>query len=75
MVGASCNEHPPEVFFPRSGAGVAAAKKICAGCPVQPACLAFALDTQVGHGVWAGASERERRRILQARKLAARAGD
>lgn len=51
------------------------AKKICSGCPVQPACLAYALDAKVGHGVWGGTSERERRRILRAHKRAARGED
>jgi WhiB family redox-sensing transcriptional regulator len=28
--------------------------RTCAGCPVREQCLAYALDTQIGHGVWAG---------------------
>jgi hypothetical protein len=45
---AGCREVPPEVFFPVAVAGpaferqVAAAKAVCAGCPVRSECLAAA---------------------------------
>ena len=37
-------------------------------CPVQAACLDYAIDNHVDHGVWGGKSERERRRIARARR-------
>ena len=40
-----------------------AAKAICAACPVQPACLDWALDTGQPTGVWGGMSERQRRAL------------
>jgi WhiB family redox-sensing transcriptional regulator len=69
MASGSCRHHPPEVFFPSDGVGVEVAKRICAECPVQEQCLAYALHNRIDHGVWGGTSERQRRRILRARKL------
>ena len=73
MALGNCNNHPPSVFFPSDGVGVEAAKKICASCPVKDTCLDHALDMRIDHGVWGGASERQRRRILKSRRVAARA--
>jgi WhiB family redox-sensing transcriptional regulator len=39
---------------------------------VAASCLEYALRNRIDHGVWGGASERERRRILRARRQAAR---
>jgi WhiB family transcriptional regulator, redox-sensing transcriptional regulator len=55
----------PALFFPHDGVGVRLAQQICAICPVKRACLAYALDNRLNHGVWGGPSERERRRILR----------
>lgn len=68
MAEGNCNNYPPAVFFPSDGVGVEVAKKICDTCPVQAACLEYALDARIDHGVWGGASERQRRRILKARR-------
>ena len=38
------------------------------GCPVRIECLEYALLHRIEHGVWGGASERERRRILRRRR-------
>jgi WhiB family redox-sensing transcriptional regulator len=53
--------------------GVDVARRICAECPVQAPCLEYALVERIDHGVWGGASERERRRILRQRRLDAAA--
>ena len=39
----------------------AAAKKICAGCPVRRECLDYALRVREPMGIWGGLSEPERR--------------
>jgi WhiB family redox-sensing transcriptional regulator len=71
MARGSCAHEPPALFFPSDGAGVDVARRICASCPVQHECLEYALRNRIDHGVWGGCSERERRRILKRRRLAA----
>jgi len=68
MADGSCNNHPPAVFFPTDGVGVEVAKKICTACPAKEQCLDYALDNRINHGVWGATSERQRRRILKARR-------
>lgn len=69
MVDAACRDMDPAVFFPEDGGGVESAQLICARCPVSRQCLDYALEHRVAHGVWGGASERSRARILRARRL------
>lgn len=69
MARGKCKEMDPAIFFPSDGLGVQAAQRICAECPVKGPCLEYALAHRVDHGVWGGASERERRRILRQRRL------
>jgi WhiB family redox-sensing transcriptional regulator len=71
MARGRCVNVPPSRFFPSDGAGVELARKICAECPVQEPCLEHALVHRIDHGVWGGCSERERRRILKARRSGA----
>jgi len=66
-----CREIPPATFFPSDGVGVEVARGICATCPVKTQCLEYALENRIDHGVWGGCSERERRRILKRRRVAA----
>lgn len=61
----------PELFFPAAGAGEGAeAKAVCARCPVAEQCLDFALMGNERYGIWGGTSERDRRRLRAARRLA-----
>jgi WhiB family transcriptional regulator, redox-sensing transcriptional regulator len=69
MARGLCQYEPPSTFFPSDGVGVEHAKKICAECPVKEPCLEYALEQRIDHGVWGGTSERQRRRILKARKV------
>jgi WhiB family transcriptional regulator, redox-sensing transcriptional regulator len=70
MARAACREVDPEVFFPSDGAGVKVAKQVCARCDAAVECLEYALEQRLEHGVWGGASERERRRMRSARRRA-----
>ncbi len=72
MQDGNCRHHRPEVFFPSDGVGVITAQRICASCPVRETCLEYALENRIDHGVWGGASERERRRLLKRRRTTAR---
>ena len=71
MLSGKCRELEPNEFFPSDGTGVTKARSICADCPVKAPCLEYALRNRIDHGVWGGASERERRRILKRRKTEA----
>jgi WhiB family redox-sensing transcriptional regulator len=70
MATGNCRFEPPGKFFPSDGVGVEVAKRICEDCPVKEPCLEYALANRIDHGVWGGTSERQRRRILKARRLA-----
>ncbi len=72
MQKGKCRELAPETFFPSDGVGVEIARRICADCPVKEPCLEYALHNRIEHGVWGGASERERRRIARRRRGGAR---
>lgn len=61
----------PDVFYPVSDEDAVTAKSICGQCPVREACLEYALAYRERDGVWGGATERERRRILRHRRKTA----
>ncbi|MEZ5321735.1 MAG: WhiB family transcriptional regulator [Microthrixaceae bacterium] len=67
MSDGNCAHREPSMFFPSDGVGVEIAKKVCVDCPVKVQCLEYAIAERIDHGVWGGASERERRRIIRAR--------
>ncbi|MEU9592139.1 WhiB family transcriptional regulator [Streptomyces sp. NPDC048193] len=77
---AACVDEDPELFFPVGTTGpalrdVAAAKSVCARCPVRTQCLALALETVPTSGVWGGTCEEERDSLLRTTAgLAARSG-
>lgn len=65
---AACRDTDPDLFFPIGTAGaslrqIEEAKRICRICPAHVQCLAWALDTGVADGVWAGTTPDERRMI------------
>lgn len=70
MAEGNCRTRPPALFFPSDGVGVEIAQRVCADCPVKTPCLEYALANGIDHGVWGGASERERRRIARRRRRA-----
>ncbi len=68
MEKAECREKDPGIFYPHDAGGVVAAREICKICEVKTVCLEYALTERIDHGVWGGTSERERRRMLRARR-------
>lgn len=70
---AACREVDPDLFFPVAHTygwrkQTAAAKKVCSRCPVQPACLEWALETGQRAGVWGGLAEGERLSLSRERQ-------
>ncbi|MET8168690.1 WhiB family transcriptional regulator [Streptomyces sp. NPDC102259] len=65
---AECRHEDPDLFFPIGTSGPALlqteqAKTVCRRCPVQEACLGWAMETDQSLGVWGGTSENERRAL------------
>jgi WhiB family redox-sensing transcriptional regulator len=66
---AACRDADPELFFPDPGQlpQVAKAKEVCAGCAVRGPCLDNALHGPLArddqHGIFAGTTARDRRRL------------
>ncbi|MEU6355482.1 WhiB family transcriptional regulator [Streptomyces sp. NPDC047072] len=68
---AACVGEDPELFFPVGTRGpalrdAAAAKRVCARCPVAVECLTYAISTGPTSGVWGGTCEEERDALLRA---------
>src|SRR5690348_14550883 len=58
---AACQSHDPEQWMDdKPGRPTAAAKAVCADCPVRAACLAHALAYDEPWGIWGGLTTRER---------------
>ena len=57
--------HPDGERNPSRERRTAAAKEVCAHCPVVKPCREFALRTREQFGVWGGLAEAERRAILE----------
>ncbi|MAT04483.1 MAG: WhiB family transcriptional regulator [Acidimicrobiaceae bacterium] len=70
MLGA-CRGLDPTIFYPDRDDDADVAKQVCAECSVQQTCLDYALAQREKAGVWGGATERDRRRILRQRRRSA----
>lgn len=68
-----CAQTSPEAFFPEKGTSSRDAKRVCASCEVRAECLEYALANEERFGVWGGLSERERRKLIAARRMPAAA--
>jgi WhiB family transcriptional regulator, redox-sensing transcriptional regulator len=60
---AACRSEPVDLFFPHEGTSPMQARRICNRCPVADDCLQYALERPSLKGIWAGTSERRRRRL------------
>lgn len=68
----ACRGIDPDIFYPVDDDDDAeGAKEVCGSCQVRQACLEFALVTHERDGVWGGATERERRRMIRQRRRSA----
>lgn len=67
----ACRGIDPEIFYPTDDDAAEEAKAVCAVCAVRQACLEHALVSREKEGVWGGATERERRRIIRQRRRTA----
>lgn len=70
MLGA-CRGLDAGIFYAETDEDAQIAKQVCLECGVRQACLDFALQKREKVGVWGGATERERRRILRQRRRTA----
>ena len=67
----ACRGLEPSIFYPDDDDEALDAKAVCAECTVRVACLEFALQVREKQGVWGGATERERRRLIRQRRRTA----
>jgi WhiB family transcriptional regulator, redox-sensing transcriptional regulator len=65
---AACKGLDPTIFYPATDEEAEAAKAVCQGCPVKDTCLEHAIERREHNGVWGGATERERQRIIRRRR-------
>jgi WhiB family redox-sensing transcriptional regulator len=75
-IHALCATSDPDIFFPPGDDPATEARQICADCPVQGQCLAYAVAADEPFGIWGGLDTQERRtlrRRLQHRETAASA--
>jgi WhiB family redox-sensing transcriptional regulator len=67
----ACRGLDPGIFYPETDEEADQAKSVCGECDVRVACLEHALSCREKQGVWGGATERERRRIIRQRRRSA----
>lgn len=65
---SACRGLDPAIFYPLTDEEADDAKSVCSACPVQEACLEHAIGHREHNGVWGGATERERQRIIRRRR-------
>lgn len=68
MASALCRTVDPAIFYPDKGVKATEAKAICAKCPRTQVCLEYALRYGIRDGVWGGASEQERKKMVRSRR-------
>lgn len=66
---AACRGADTDLWVSPLGGNYAEARAVCKTCPVQPDCLAWAVEVRIPCGMWGGLGPAERARI---RRKAAR---
>lgn len=69
---AACAGMDTNLFFVAQGQSSTDARAICNTCPIKQACLEYALSHNDVHGIWGGATERQRRQMRSAKPTAPR---
>jgi WhiB family redox-sensing transcriptional regulator len=59
---AACTGVNPETFQSEHPSRIAAAKRVCASCPILSECLNWAVDN-LEEGIWGGTTTRERQSL------------
>jgi WhiB family redox-sensing transcriptional regulator len=67
----ACRGLDPTIFYPPTEEEAEMAKSVCEECHVSETCLEYALGHRERDGVWGGATERDRRRIIRQRRRSA----
>jgi len=67
----ACRGLDSGIFYPETDEEAEVAKSVCGECDVRVACLEYALQHREKQGVWGGATERDRRRIIRQRRRTA----
>ena len=67
----ACRGLEAAIFYPDDEESAASAKAVCETCVVRSNCLEHALTHREKAGVWGGATERDRRRIVRQRRKSA----
>jgi WhiB family redox-sensing transcriptional regulator len=60
---AACREASTEIFFAADEFSIAAARRLCRGCPVRRQCAWYALARPEITGIWGGLTDADRNRI------------
>ncbi len=71
--GGACRGLDPTIFYPSTDEEAQVAKAVCERCEVREPCLEHALIHRESDGIWGGATEKERRRMLRQRRKTAAA--
>ena len=63
MEFARCKDNKEIDFHSTIPAMIKSAVAFCSECPVQQACLNYAIQNHINHGVWGGSTAYQRQRM------------
>jgi len=67
----ACRGLDATIFYPDDEIEAQSAKDVCSDCNVRQTCLDHALTFREKSGVWGGATEKDRRRMIRQRRKSA----
>jgi WhiB family transcriptional regulator, redox-sensing transcriptional regulator len=68
---AACRDADADLFFATDESRRQEALTLCASCPVRSECLEHAIVNRETYGIWGGADEHDRKRLVRQRRRAA----